>query len=392
MKQKNSLKIIYIITKLELGGAQKVCLSLFNGLPEHMAPTYLISGTDGILTDKVKDNKNVLLLPNLKWHVSFSSIINEFKAFFDLIKKLKKLKLESKNIIVHTHSTKAGLLGRWAAFFAGIKNRVHTIHGYGFHKYQYKLVWAAIYFLELITSAITTHYICVSSKDALKGIRLFPRFSKKHSIIRAAIDCDSFIAAQKINTKDIDNKVFIFGTVSCFKPAKNLIDLLKAFTVVYHKNKNVRLEIIGDGILRNEIENWISEHDLKECVVLHGWQENIINFLTKWDAFVMSSLWEGLPCAVVEARALKLPVISYDTGGIKDIIINNQNGLIFEQNDWQSLSKGMLKISQDKILCEKLSNYQDDLCDFDNKQMIKQHLDLYKTIGKDKNEKIISES
>ncbi len=380
MKHKNDIKIVYIITKLELGGAQKVCLSLFNGLQELSTPTYLISGQEGFLVETIKNSKNINLLPDLKWDVSFFTIFSEIKAFIHLVKQLKEIKKQSKNVIVHTHSTKAGLLGRWAAFFAGIKNRIHTIHGYGFHKYQNKFTWTIIYLLELFTSLITTHYICVSSKDALKGIKLFPKFSKKHSIIRAAIELESFITAKEIvdNNKIIDNnKIFIFGTVSCFKPAKNLIDLLKAFTVTYHKNRNVRLEIIGDGALRAEIEEWINEHDLKACVTLHGWQNNVIKFMIKWNAFVMTSLWEGLPCAIVEARALKLPIISYDTGGIKDIITNYQNGLIYPQKDWQALSNGMLEISTDKTLCDKLANYQDDLSDFNDKQMIRQHLELY---------------
>ena len=105
---------------------------------------------------------------------------------------MKKLKKQHPHLIVHTHSTKAGIIGRWAAFFAGIKKRIHTIHGYGFHAHQNKILWVSIYLIEFITSLITTHYVCVSSEDVKTGIKLFPHFSGKHSIIRAAVDWDQF--------------------------------------------------------------------------------------------------------------------------------------------------------------------------------------------------------
>ena len=153
------IPVVYIITKLELGGAQKVCLSLFKELQKQDINTFLITGDSGPLVATVKDAPNVILLDSLKREVGFKSLKTELKNFFVLIRELKKLKKEHPTLIVHTHSTKAGFIGRWAALCAGIRTRVHTIHGYGFHAHQPWYTWCAIYFLELITSCITSHFV-----------------------------------------------------------------------------------------------------------------------------------------------------------------------------------------------------------------------------------------
>ncbi len=378
MKHKRKPHVVYIITKLELGGAQKVCLSLFKGLQNTSMSATIISGSMGKLVDEVKHSPDVILFDSLKRETSLKGIWHEVHTFFKMITHLKRLKKSHTHLIVHTHSTKAGIVGRWAAWFAGIKKRVHTVHGYGFHAHQNKLIWLCIYFVELITSFITTHYVCVSSADVKTGIKLFPGFEKKHSIIRAAVDWDQFyIPARKTTVPPQSNKPFVFGTISCFKPQKNLFDLLRAFEHVHHKNPDTRLEIIGDGMLRPAIQAWITEHTLEHVITLHGWLERVAPIMLNWHAFVLSSLWEGLPCAVVEARLLKLPVISYNTGGIHDVIFHGENGLLYPQGDWQSLSNGMHQLAHDKQLYLRLHKHYENLNDFKNTQMIKSHRTLY---------------
>ncbi len=371
----NKLHILYIITKLELGGAQKVCLSLMRGLKESGNNIKLISGTDGILTNELKDSPDIIMLANFKREVSIFYIFKEIKNFIELIKKIRELKKIYPNLIIHTHSTKAGLLGRWAGLFAGVKNRIHTIHGYGFNNYQNKLTWLFTYLPELITSVITTHFICVSSEDVKTGIKLLPNFKNKHSIIRAAVEWEKFYPTKRIyETKD----KFIFGTISCFKKQKNLIDLFKAFKLAYQENNNCALEVIGDGELRPELESWITQNNLENQIVLHGWKHNVAEIMINWDAFVLSSLWEGLPCAIIEARLLKLPILSYKTGGISDVISQGKNGFLFEQGNWQELSMGMQKLMKNKKLCYKLKNYKEDLTDFKDSVMLQKHINLYK--------------
>lgn len=371
--------IVQIITKLELGGAQKVCLEIAQGLKDNKFQSYLISGNEGPLVDSVKQWDNVFLISELKREITWTAPIYELKAFIKLIKLLRTLRKKHPNLLVHTHSTKAGIMGRWAAWCAGVKKRIHTIHGFGFHDYQKTIPWLLNYGIELITSLITTHYICVSSHDVATGVRLFPRFEHKYSLIRAAVNSEFFFIPARTTNLELEKPdKFIFGTVACFKPQKNLFDLLNAFNEVYQKNPHVQLELIGDGILRSSIEQWINEHNLSHAIVLHGWQKNIKPFLHRWNAFVLSSLWEGLPCAIIEARLFKLPVVSYDTGGIKDVIIHGKNGFLYTQKNWIGLADGMNTLASNPKIAYKLSMYSDNLSEFNSDTMIQNHIMLYK--------------
>ncbi len=372
--------IVYIITKLELGGAQKVCLRLFDDLAKHDHHTWLITGDQGPLVEQVNHNPHAILLDCMTREVSAYGLLREFKTFFTLINVLRKLKKEHPKLIVHTHSTKAGLLGRWAAFFAGIAHRVHTIHGYGFHPHQSRVAWLAVYLSELVTSFITTRFICVSRADAQTGVRLFPGFAHKHTLIYAAIDGEPFLA-QATKKCAPTAEPFVIGTVACFKPQKNMGDLLRAFKSVHERYPQARLELIGDGALRPAIEAWLSKNNLTRAVVLHGWQPDVAAITKNWHVFALTSLWEGLPCAVIEARLLKLPVVSYKTGGIPEVIIHNVNGLLYEQKNWHGIADGIGDLIENPALYARLSHYPDQLTPFTYEYMVEQHINMYHTLS-----------
>jgi glycosyltransferase involved in cell wall biosynthesis len=376
--------IIYIITKLELGGAQKVALSLFKGLEGQGLDASFISGTSGVLVGALKDSNNVHLLEEFRREVSFKGLFSEIRLFFALIKVIKKIKAEKGEVIVHTHSTKAGLIGRWAALFAGVKVRIHTVHGFGFNSEQSRLVWFLIYFLELVTSFITTRFICVSKADCEQGARLFPFFLSRTLLIRAAVDWDTFYVPAKKAGPFKEAHEFVYGVIACFKPQKNIIDALKAFDYVCKNSKSVRLprlQIIGDGAQRKAIEQFITQHGLESRVELLGWQHNVAFWLKTWDCFVLSSLWEGLPCSVIEARLARLPVVCYDVGGISDVIEHGVNGFLINPKDWQSLAHHMQRLLEDVSLFEKMRGEDDDLSSFSNSFMLQEHARLYRTLA-----------
>lgn len=382
MSKIKSPHIIYIITQLELGGAQKICLNLMKGLLAQGTDVSLISGTEGPLVEQTTQFTSVYLLKSLKNELSLRNLKNDFVMFFNLITLIKKLKKQNPKIIVHTHSTKAGIFGRWAGFFAGVKNRIHTVHGFGFNNYQSKLHWTMIYLLELITAYITTTFVCVSQTDIDEGVRLFPNFKKKSVLIRAAVDYKTFyIPAKKISLEKNHNPIII-GTISCFKPQKNLFDLLKAFELAVSAtpSKILRLQIIGDGNQRAELEKWIFEHNLIDHIDLLSWQNNVKPWLEHWDIFTLSSLWEGLPCAVVEARLSKIPVIAYNVGGISEVIFSEKNGILIEVGNWKKLGEAFIDLAYKPTKLHQLSIYNDDLSSFSNDDMVARHRNLYEKL------------
>lgn len=378
-----TVHVLYVLTKLELGGAQKVCLSLLDGTQKELSSS-LVSGTQGPLVDQAKKYKNVFLLNTLKREASIKNLFEELRAFFHMIRIMRQLKKKYKNVVVHTHSTKAGIMGRWAAFFARVKNRVHTVHGFGFHDHQSRLAWFIHFFLEYVTSFITTHYVCVSQADRAIGIKYFWRFKKRSSIIRAAVNWNKFYQPALVEK---GAQKFIFGTVSCFKPQKNLIDLLKAFKQMYtalsEKDRSrVELQIAGDGVEREKLETWITQNNLQQNIILLGWRTDVEKLMRTWNVFTMSSLWEGLPCAVVEARLSKLPVISYRIAGIPEVIVDAKNGFLVDAGDWRTLGTRMRYLVENRSAYDRMSVYQDNLFDFSDDVMIKKHISLYKNLFK----------
>jgi glycosyltransferase involved in cell wall biosynthesis len=351
---------------------------------QHELTTSLISGTQGPLVEQAKKHKNVFLLRSLKREVGIKTLFYELASFYQMIKQMRKLKKKYKNIVVHTHSTKAGLMGRWAAFFARIKKRVHTVHGFGFHEHQSTLGWYTNFLLEYLTNFITTHYVCVSHADQKIGIQYFRKFEKKSSIIRAAVEWDKFYQPALLDKKP---KKFIFGTVSCCKPQKNLGDLLMAFKKMHDSLKDenksrVELQIIGDGTERATLEEWVKKNEMKKKILFLGWQTNVARWMRTWNVFVMSSLWEGLPCSVVEARLSKLPVISYRIAGIPEVITDTKNGFLVDAGNWKTLAQRMQYIIENRSTYDRMSVYQDNLFDFSNAVMIKKHISLYKNLFK----------
>jgi len=373
--------IVYIITKLELGGAQKVALSLLDNVSSTPDGASLISGSEGVLVDQTKKFSSVFLLPTMQREIKTFGIIQDIKTFFSMVSILRALKKKHGQIIVHTHSTKAGIIGRWSALFAGIRHRIHTIHGYGFHDRQSWTIWLIIYLVEYITFFITTHAVCVSEHDRHTGMRLFHRFEQKSSVIHAAVGSMTFLPATTTNMPAPPH-TFIIGAVACFKPQKNLIDLLKAFHHVVHSSpiSTPHLMIMGDGVQRSIIETWIKEHKLTQHITLLGWQNNVYEWMQQWHMFALSSLWEGLPCSVVEARLSKLPVVAYDVGGIREVIFNDKNGFVITPGNWLELAERMLQIINTPTMHQKLSNYRDNLTTFDIQFMVEKHRTLYATL------------
>jgi len=377
--------VVHIITKLELGGAQKVCLSLVRQLHDRGRNTILISGLQGQLVAwALKELPEVYLLSSLQWNVSLRTFWKEGVGFVSLWWRLRMLKKKYGSLVVHTHSTKAGIMGRWAAWCAGVRAIVHTVHNFGFHPYQRVVAWWVHYVLEFITARITTHYIYVSQENLREGAALLPGAGARGSLIRAAVDWDAFYVPGSVaptSAADVKRPV-VFGSVSCFKPGKNLLSLLSIIADLVHIDGcAVRLEVIGDGAQRKALEASIAHYHLKDIVTLHGWQFAVAPYMRRWDVYVSSSLWEGLPCAIVEARLSHLPVVTYSVGGISEVIIHERNGLLVEPGKEGALYAAMLRMIRDPLLRECCALHADNLHLFNDSVMVQQHDNLYADIA-----------
>lgn len=371
--------VIYILTHLELGGAQKVCLTLLDHFAKKTG-SMLITGTKGQLLDQAKSVGQVIQVNELVNQISLLQIVQDLKAFVKIYRAIKEKQKRHKNLAVHTHNSKAGIIGRWAAWAAGCKKIVHTVHGFSFNPYQNRLKFIFFWIAEFLTNLITTHLIFVSKKDQAYATSKMLLSNKKSSLIRACAAHEPKVTVTPAKRAD---SLITIGTISCLKPQKNIFDLLKAFKSASDRldcAKTLKLEIVGDGPLRKSVESWILANNLSGKVVLHGWMKNPAGFFKKIDIFAMSSLWEGLPCAVVEAKLFNLPVVAYDVGGISEVISDNQNGFIVSPGDVNMLSSRLESLANNQSLRKKMSQSKTFFFEFKKTRMIYRHEKLYKKI------------
>jgi len=378
------IKVAHIITKLELGGAQRNTLYTAENLNRDLFSVILISGEGGILDDEARELKNI----KLYFVKELIREINPLSDFFALIKLIKILKKEKPDI-VHTHSSKAGILARWAAKFTDVPIIIHTFHGFGFNDYQKPLVKNFFILLEKITAKITDKLICVSNENIKTALKNRIGTQDKYILIRSGIKIFNYrdikidIRQKKLELGLKENSKII-TTIGPFKPQKNLLDFIEMAKIVTFSPSHLLtfspyFLIIGDGQQRKELETKIKNLRLNDKVYLLGWRKDIPEILAITDVFVMTSLWEGLPRAVVEAMVSGKPVVAYSVDGIKDIIVDGKNGFLAEPKDIKTLSEKVVKILSDENLAKKIGENARSTIDetFDIDFMVKQQEKLY---------------
>ena len=331
-------KILFIITHLELGGAQKQLFSLIKKLNQGEYSLFLCAGDCGYLKKDFTDLSflKIKVIPELVRNIN---PLYDFIAFIKLFFYIKNNKFD----IVHTHSPKASFLGRWAAYFCGLKNIIYTVHGWSFHRFLNPIVYWIYLFLEKLTAKITKKIIVVSHADLNQGIKSKVSFPEKFVIIHYGIDIkrtDAIFLKRKFDCPSGN----LIANVSCLKSQKGLSYFLEAIRLILNKRKDVKFSIIGDGPLRGNIRREIAKRKLTRYVSLEGWIGDISEIFFRISILVISSLWEGLSLAVIEAVASGVPVVVTDTGGISDIVDENRNGIKVGCKDTKTIADAVLGI------------------------------------------------
>jgi len=340
--------LLFVITKLELGGAQTQLLSLIRRLDTSKYNIYLFTARSGLLmADAVRS-------PGLIVHGSafLERAINpaaDTLAFFELIRYIKEKKID----IVHTHSSKAGIIGRCAAAAAGVRGIFHTVHGWPFHPYQRRAASALYILLERFAAMLTTRIVVVCEADKARGLAAKIGHPELYEIISYAIDAPSFGKAADTRIRrqlGIAGDSLVVGTVACFKPQKAPLDYLNLVRAVAAKMPDVVFVMAGDGVLRRAVERFIKRHGLERKVILTGWRRDVPQLLAAFDVFVLTSRWEGLPVSVIEAMAASLPVVATHTGGIAELIHEPRNGFLCPCGDLGALRDKVLRLLRDRNL------------------------------------------
>ncbi|MBD3264394.1 MAG: glycosyltransferase [Candidatus Omnitrophica bacterium] len=347
MKHKRK-KILFIITYLEMGGAQRHVYDIIKNLDREKYSIHLISSKDGYLFSEFLklDGVNFYFVKELCRKIRPLADIVSFCRIYFYVKKYKFN-------IVHLHSPKASFLGRWAAYLAGVKNIIYTVHGWPFHDFMNKAAYFLYYYIEKISALITTKIIVVSRHDLVKGIEGRIASKDKFSLIHYGIDAGKFKNIYLLRKSHPPSKPVI-TTVSCLKKQKGLLSFLEISKKVLKEIPEACFFIIGDGPLRGRIKNTIENMGLENKVTLNGWVPDPAELYEKTSVFILTSLWEGLPVASIEAIICGIPTILTDTKGIRDIAGDLEYVKVVGIGDNEEAAKLCVKILKNYHLWDKI--------------------------------------
>src|SRR5258708_6771962 len=335
------LKVAHVITRLELGGAQQNTLYCCANHDRKKYEVILISGMGGYLdkeAEKIADCKTYFL-PELKHPISPWW---DLRAYFKIVSILEKERVD----LVHTHSSKAGILGRWAAKKAGVPHIVHTVHGWGFHEKQFFLTRWFYLFLEKATAVITGTLITVSEDNRKEGLAFDIGREAQYRVIHSGIDPWkyqlSFLAVRRARTKLRTRGLPCVLVLSNFKNQKSPLDVVEVVETLRGKVPYVLVLWAGDGPLLEKVEREIKARGLERHFILLGWREDVAELLAASDALLLTSLHEGLPRVVLQAMAAGKPVVATAVNGTPEAVQNGVTGFLHGPHDTKAMAQSQI--------------------------------------------------
>mgnify|MGYP001043726430 CR=1 FL=1 len=319
-KDKKDTLIIHSITRLYLGGAQNICFSILDYLKNKGYNVKLITGKDENLSDKFI-NADIEIININELDRSINPFL-DFLSFFRIRKLLLLEKRKYRNVIVHSHTSKAGIITRFAAYSCGIKDIYHTVHGWSFYKGQNKLLFYIYVIIERIVEKFTKILITVSNYSMNLGLICKIGSKRKYKTIYNGLN-KPIILKNKSFIKDklnIPKSKIIILQVSCLKNQKSPLDFVKIAEYMIY-NKNLFFIIAGDGILKNKLIKYIQKRKINNVLLL-GWYNNIYELYNIANIFILTSIFEGMPLTILEAISYDIPIIATDIGANKEILTN----------------------------------------------------------------------
>jgi glycosyltransferase involved in cell wall biosynthesis len=378
------VRVTHIITRLVIGGAQENTVATILGLRQKPGvEVHLISGPtigpEGSLEPEVKKIPGLLtIVPELV------RPIRPLKDFLAL-KKLTRILREQKPDIVHTHSGKAGILGRLAARRAGVPVIIHHIHGPSFGNFQNAIANFIFTAAERHADRVTTHFIC--SAQAMTRIYLAAGIGKPDMFTRifSGFKLEPFLEAKydlALREKlGIPADAFVIGKIARLFKLKGHDDLLAAFAKILPQIPRARLLFVGDGFLRGELENQVRSLGLAGKVIFTGLvpPAEVARYVGIMDCLAHLSSREALSRALPQALAAGKPVVAYDFDGADEICLNNETGFLIRSGDVATVAQKLLQLASNAGLRKRLGqNGQNFVRDnFSVEQMVDSIYNLY---------------
>jgi len=330
------LKILHVINTLAPAGAETLLMNFAANFkdPDYQIYIAYIYGQGELLKEYQLD-KNMKVF-NLTRNGKF-----DYFSLFKLIAIIKTRKID----IVHTHLLHAGILGKIAAKICGVRHIVTTRH-YGFDPKEKKLLHQIENFLTRSSSVV------IAISNAVRKYLISQNIiaDEKIVVIPNGIDLKK-IALKKnglINRKINSNR--IIGSVGRLVPQKDFVTLLDCLQLVAKEFPNIKLEIIGDGVLRSELEYYAARLNIKKNLEFTGVLPHyeVLNRMNEWDLFILSSAWEGFGIALIEAMALEKAVVATRVEGITEVVDDGITGYLVPAKSPGVLAERVIELSRNE--------------------------------------------
>jgi len=291
---------------------------------------------------------DVRVLPNL---------VREINPWRDLVVTLQLTRLlrRERFDIVHTHSSKAGIVGRIAARLAGVPHIVHTVHGWGFHEHMHPAVRTFYVGLEKFMQPRTRPLVSVSDRTTSVGLDAGIGTPEDYRLIRSGIPLTRFgpdegRGAEVRGRLGISPGAIVVGSVGRLSLQKNPMGFVDVADALLKLHPAAQFVYVGDGPLREEVESAIAKLGIGDNLRLLGLRADVPDLLRAMDVFILTSLWEGLPRVVLQALATGLPVVAFDTAGIREAVHEGVNGHTVELGDIDRMVRHLNRILSDDAL------------------------------------------
>ncbi len=360
------MKIIHIITRLILGGAQENTLITCKGLADRGRDVTLITGPalgpEGELFEQTKNQKYKTIVIN--------SLRRAINPIYDIpaYREIKKILAELQPDIVHTHSAKAGILGRYAAHQLKIKNPklkiVHSVHGLSFHEYQNELLNKFYIAAERAAAKKTDAFICVADAMTQKSLAAGIGKAAQYTTAYSAIDEEPFlnpIQQQQRNnfrkTYDIPENAIVLVTIARLFHLKGHNYIIESANELAKRFENCIWLFVGDGILRYRLQNQITEMGLSDKFRFTGLLpvEQMPLVIQSSDILVHCSLREGLARVLPQAFLCGKPAITFDIDGANEVV-NPDTGRLIESENVEQMADACAELIADENLRMKLGS------------------------------------
>lgn len=352
----SKVKILHIITRLDKGGSSENTLLTCIGLDKRKFDVCLLVGqTVDAYQDLMKEASNTgvrfIFIPELVRNIKPSK---DFKGFLKIYSIIRKERFD----IVHTHSSKAGFIGRIAAKLARTPVILYTPHGHIFYGYFNRFLTKLFRYMEKLTATFTDRIITLteSGKDEQVRFRIAPahKFSIVHSGVRMEVYEPRITVLGEKKELGIPDSTKVVGTVGRFVPIKGQKYLIRAIPKIINEYPEVVFILIGDGPLKLELQKEARILGVEKEIKFLSWRENLSKILQIMDIFVFPSINEGMGRALVEAMALGKPVVATKAGGIPGVVLDGKTGILTPPENSEMVAEAIIRLLKDDTLAGKM--------------------------------------